>query len=202
MDKRVPIAVAAGNRGSIQAVLETTPQRLAAKRESTMILVGGVDNTGKVSTQTVYDTTGLIDVYAPGVNIEAPSVGNQISAQSGTSQAAAIVVCIASKFLPQLLTLFKSGLIAYYYGLPNLVGHDLSNMKSMVRDHAWVRNSLPPSEHFSRAPNVVYNLARGDPAHEWLCVLFDNRVGKREESGVCSLSSIAATSARQVYIVL
>jgi hypothetical protein len=68
-----------------------------------MIIVGAVDQDGKVwnvpntGTGTVTDPSGLITVWSPGDNIPGPGLGDVIPTneiQSGTSQAAAIVVCL------------------------------------------------------------------------------------------------------------
>ncbi|KNG50433.1 serine protease [Stemphylium lycopersici] len=175
----IPVVVAAGNTPHTMDVNENAPQRFS-KPEDSMVIVGGVDHNGQVIKQQLSDQDGLVHVYSPGADIEAPIDATNFATESGTSQAAAIV----------------SGLIAYYNGLPNLQVFEAAppggvvGAKGMLRSHAWPRSSPESSI------KVVYNLARGDPAHsEFSCVQRRGVSGKRDDEGICTFSSTMAISA-------
>jgi hypothetical protein len=90
-DEKVPVIVAAGNKPFTTDVKGNLPQALS-KSEDSMVMVGGVDEAGLVIPEMIADRDGLVHVYAPSENIEAPKDATQWETSSGTSQAAAIVV--------------------------------------------------------------------------------------------------------------
>lgn len=195
-NEKIPVVVAAGNRPTTSDVNRNLPHKLSTP-EDTMIIVGGVDEAGRVIPEMIDDSEGLVHVYSPGKNIETPVNGVSDELGLGTSQAAAIVVYVLLLYHDADTNFVQSGLIAYYNGLPNLdqglagANGGFLGAKGWVVSHAWPRSS-PNSDI-----NVVYNLARGDPVHSDLsCVQRRDRYGKRQDEGLCSLSSISATSLR------
>jgi hypothetical protein len=90
-ERDIPLVVAAGNAEQTVTVEQNYPQGLSTPDDS-MVIVGAVDQAGKPWDDMSKDTNNLITTYAPGVQIEAPTVGNEKMTESGTSQATAIVV--------------------------------------------------------------------------------------------------------------
>ena len=187
-DNQIPVIAAAGNKPVTEDVKDNLPHSLS-KPDDSMIIVGAVDQAGQIIPEMVSDRDHLVQVYSPGANIETPT-----GTSSGTSQAAAIVVCMLTSLGSVSNNVFQSGLVAYYNGLPNLQIYEAAppggiwGAKGMLSSHAWPRSS-PESP-----VKVVYNLARGDPAHaELSCVQRRHKFGKRQDVGVCSLSTTLAT---------
>lgn len=92
--RKIPVVVAAGNKPGVEYAHDSYPQALS-QPDDTMIIVGGVTQTGALYTTTVQDPDGCIAVYAPAENIAVPKPGGAIPGvveQAGTSHAAAIVV--------------------------------------------------------------------------------------------------------------
>jgi hypothetical protein len=93
----IPVVVAAGNQPTVSFVDDSYPQRLLLPdAKDAMIIVGGVAQDGKVWQNTVLDPDKKIAVSAPAENVVVPKSGGvqpDLGEQSGTSHAAAIVVC-------------------------------------------------------------------------------------------------------------
>ncbi|CAN9285738.1 unnamed protein product [Alternaria alternata] len=156
--------------------------------DDTMIIVGGVTDSGALYEKTVEDPNNQITVHAPAKPVTVPKSGGITPPEGereGTSHAAAIT----------------SGLIAYLYGLPNwqeIPYVQQTPMKTILKDHAWLRSNAIASDD-RIAGKVVYNLARGDPFHgSHSCVQRRDKFGKRQDEELCSLSSILPTSMRSV----
>jgi subtilisin family serine protease len=155
--KKVTVIVAAGNSPE-KGLHETVPQRLGSAVNG-VITVGGVKPDGTYwedTTPAEPNQLGSMSVYAPSVDVIVPASATAL--HTGTSQAAAIV----------------SGLAAYLYSLDNLgflhapgVPFPRDDMKNFIIAHAWTRVPLNQlGSTIVTSLNVVYNLARGDPAHE------------------------------------
>ncbi|RYO44858.1 hypothetical protein AA0116_g13543 [Alternaria tenuissima] len=181
--RSIPVVFAAGNTPAVNFVHDSFPQRLWTA-DDTMILVGGVTDSGALYKKTVEDPNNQITVHAPAKPVTVPKSGGIIPPEGereGTSHAAAIT----------------SGLIAYLYGLPNwqeIPYVQQTPMKTILKDHAWLRSNAIASDDRT-AGKVVYNLARGDPFHgSHSCVQRRDKFGKRQDEELCSLSSILPTS--------
>lgn len=187
----IPVIVAAGNDNVVPNIADHMPQNLAGRPESVaMTVVGAVDRTGRWSDEMVKDPAGHIDVFGPGVDIEAPLNGNVLATNSGTSQATAITVCCNCKLVLYSTHVSQAGLVAYYNGL-NLRSTAVGGPKELLKQHAWVRTNAPRPQDQGSDARVIYNLARGDPVHDPLtCVRRRGVNGKRQETEVlCSISS-------------
>ncbi|KAI4941965.1 hypothetical protein J4E91_010515 [Alternaria rosae] len=186
MENNIPLVVAAGNKPDVRLVLDSLPQAFSTPKD-TMIIVGAVNELGAVWPQTVNDPKGQISVFAPGTNIVVPALNNiepaDMGIRSGTSHATAVV----------------SGLIAYYYGLPDwrssLAVRPGVGIKGVVQQYAWLRN-MDALSNGHGTPKVVYNLARGHPILDASCPQRRDWSEKRDEGDVCSLASTFITSAR------
>ncbi|RYO14266.1 hypothetical protein AA0111_g12041 [Alternaria arborescens] len=185
--RSIPVVVAAGNMPAVNFVHDSFPQRLWTA-DDTMIIVGGVTDSGALYEKTVEDPNNQITVHAPAKPVTVPKSGGITPPEGereGTSHAAAIT----------------SGLIAYLYGLPNwqeIPYVQQTPMKTILKDHAWLRSNAIASNDRT-AGKVVYNLARGDPFHgSHSCVQRRDKFGKRQDEELCSLSSILPTSMRSV----
>ncbi|KAF2878051.1 peptidase S8/S53 domain-containing protein [Massariosphaeria phaeospora] len=192
----IPVVLAAGNLPSAAPLHENTPQRFGTATNS-IITVGAVRKDGTLWPDTAQDvpgTAGSLTVFAPGEDIEVPTVGGRIpdnvNGRSGTSQAAAMV----------------SGLVAFYYSWPALsgflfnTGEPTNSMKQLLTSHAWTRvpaqglTVKPPNHPPLTHLNVIYNLARGDlPGHNDLCFLPAGPVGKRQNNCPNALPSASST---------
>ncbi|KAF2728537.1 subtilisin-like protein, partial [Polyplosphaeria fusca] len=164
---RVTVVMAAGNDDGV-ALHQKTPQNYGTGTNR-IVTVGAVKKDGTLREGTAPHQpgqAGSMTVFAPGEEIRVPSLGNRELddpvANSGTSQAAAIV----------------SGLGAYLMAVPELSFFHHSDIPTPEEDvkqymvaHAWTR--VPPAAYANPPPHwppitnldVVYNLARGDPAH-------------------------------------
>jgi hypothetical protein len=91
---KVPVVIAAGNTPRTLDANENLPHILS-KPEDSMIIVGGVDQTGRPFDQMVSDKDNLVHVWSPGADIETPISATQSATGSGTSRATAIVVRVA-----------------------------------------------------------------------------------------------------------
>ena len=170
--KEVTLIVAVGNDPQYE-MHEVVPSGLATS-QSNVIAVGGVDEQGKKwdgQTKVNQNHDSRVSVYAPAKDIMLP--GLEGAGGSGSSQATAIVV--SRNWMRgecQLLTVYQSGLAAYFLGHPKLLDHeDLApgsrNLKKFIMENSWTRD--PPG---NQGPlDVPYNLARG--------------LDEKEERGFC-----------------
>ncbi|CAN9246658.1 unnamed protein product [Alternaria alternata] len=133
--RSIPVVVAAGNTPSVSFVHDSYPQALSTA-DDTMIIVGGVTETGALYETTVRDPGNQITVHAPAKPVTVPQSGGKTPPEverEGTSHAAAIT----------------SGLIAYLYGLPNWQQNlyvQQTPMKRILKDHAWLRSNAIASD--------------------------------------------------------
>lgn len=204
MENSIPLVVAAGNKPVVRDVSDSLPQAFSTPKD-TMIIVGAVNELGVVWPEMVNDPKGQISVFAPGTNVVVPALNNvepaDIGIRSGTSHATAVVVCLhfGSRRAQRLMTLNQSGLIAYYYGLPDwqssLATRPGVGIKGVVQQYAWLRNLDALSNGYG-TPKVVYNLARGHPILDASCSQRRDLNEKRNDGDVCSLASTFITSAR------
>lgn len=167
---KVTLVVAAGNSAE-KHLHETVPQKLETA-DNGVITVGGIVEDGSLFLDTTLGEpgqAGSLSVFAPAKDIIVEAPGDNM--HTGTSQAAAITVSRLSYKVCSTLILSKSGLAAYLYSAPNVgmmfhpdVPSPDVNMKKFIMAHAWTRVLR---ERLSGQPNlnVIYNLARGDPAH-------------------------------------
>lgn len=95
----------------------------------------------------------------------------------------------------------QSGLAAYFYSLPGLgLGHTpgilppQDSMKRFILEHALTRVSASQIGMLDHL-DVVYNLARGDPAHEENPCAINFRKRDGESISACTLSKSTSTVA-------
>jgi hypothetical protein len=101
----IPMVVAAGNAPIVDDTNANLPHKLS-KPDGTMIIVGAVDEAGKLWEDAVEDKDNLVTVFAPGTRIRVrPDAPNVNPLVDGTSPATAIIVCIPMNSTGQLLTL-------------------------------------------------------------------------------------------------
>ena len=92
--RSIPVVVAAGNTPSVSFVHDSYPQALSTA-DDTMIIVGGVTETGALYETTVRDPGNQITVHAPAKPVTVPQSGGKTPPEverEGTSHAAAITV--------------------------------------------------------------------------------------------------------------
>lgn len=92
--RSIPVVVAAGNTPSVSFVHDSYPQALSTA-DDTMIIVGGVTETGALYETTVKDPDNHITVHAPAKPVTVPQSGGKTPPEverEGTSHAAAITV--------------------------------------------------------------------------------------------------------------
>jgi hypothetical protein len=92
--RSVPVVVAAGNTPSVSFVHDSYPQALSTA-DDTMIIVGGVTETGALYETTVRDLNNQITVHGPAKPVTVPQSGGKTPPEverEGTSHAAAITV--------------------------------------------------------------------------------------------------------------
>jgi hypothetical protein len=200
---KIPIVVAAGNSPN-KWLHQQVPHKFG-KPDNLIVTVGGVEPDGMLYLDTTPaqpgnkdSLSGPMSVYAPARDVKVPSDG--VDVHTGTSQAAAIVVSTSPLSNRQPLTESQSGLIAYFYSLPQLDAPIQSgkvditdNAKNFLLDHAWTR--VPVSKlgavHLATL-DVVYNLARGDTEHlDKFCF---NPVKRGESASGCSLAQSSTSS--------
>ncbi|KAH7411597.1 peptidase S8/S53 domain-containing protein [Phaeosphaeria sp. MPI-PUGE-AT-0046c] len=179
---KIPIVVAAGNDPE-KNLHDKIPQKFGTK-DNLIITVGGVRDDGTLWPGTTLHEpgqAGSMSVWSPAMDVVVPGPGN--GPNTGTSQAAAIV----------------SGLVAYYYANRELellfhgdpsVPRPSEDIKKFLTAHAWTRipQNMLPNDHLGNRLdnlNVVYNLARGDPAHtEFPCAWSPLQVVSLRKRGV------------------
>ncbi|KAH7073921.1 peptidase S8/S53 domain-containing protein [Paraphoma chrysanthemicola] len=188
---RVPVVTAAGNSPEMR-LHRTMPQKFGTA-DNMIITVGGVEPNGRLfkdTTPAQPGEAGSMSVYAPARDIIVPSPDDR--QHSGTSQAAAIV----------------SGLTAYLYAAPGVgsIHHpDVplleDNVKKFILSHAWTRVVTEDLPAGYTALDVVYNLYRGDKAHEDApcAIQFPDVSGLEKRAGqsqsVCSRPPSSTSSA-------
>ena len=93
----ISMVLAAGNSPLVDDVNANLPHKLKT-RDDTMIIVGAVDEAGKLWEDSVDDKDNLVTVFAPGTGIRYrpndPTNPYDDPFVKGTSPATAIVVCI------------------------------------------------------------------------------------------------------------
>lgn len=214
--REVTVVLAAGNEAN-SPLHERVPQKFSTAANN-IITVGSVNQDGTPRSDCspgIPGEDGSMTVFAPGTDIAVPGNAGDIVLSQGTSPAAAMVVSSVHAVCEAVLSSLQSGLAAYFWSLPNVASFLFENnglvagdkMKNLIRSHAWTRIPLPIRVPEDWSPvnelPVVYNLARGDPAHNGLCV--QKRAG--DQLSACEVrtsesSSTLTTTFRYLRLLL